>query len=284
LKSQPELAGKVPEDPKFVKTSVAMDALVIKTLDARYYLVRWDAQPQVMPAEEALQSIESMAQSSPEKAFTYLKPGGVPLQVLSSPDMARNAHFENGRLLTLLTDEAFSEVTQQRPDSAGRVSVGHSKPYADGARHLYSGEAMIGQSQLTGIASVSMAQGALTRLVDDRYLNGGFLVDTRVIPNSLGFQADSTLHLRDPVSTLILSRPDLGRHSGWTLNRVGLDGQSLWQAHVEAERILQVFTTGEMVVFSDLPPAGDGERPARLRFEIFRLDDGTRNVITADLP
>jgi hypothetical protein len=291
-----QLAAVLPDDPKYTKVLNALEALVVKGQDARFFRVD-PASGKLEAVDEAhLASLSTEHTKTAETAFTSLDSGGRSLAASTGAGaLCRNALTDDGFWCALLTADERAKLSSWQgsiEDWEYRnwwFSMGESARMAYRGRYELTPEPNVSRNAIMlDLASVEPVNG-------DRLVMAGFLRrpgNSAVWTVSEGDESAAASSPR-PVtaqkkSHLVLHRKALGEKHPWNLMRLDRDGTVHWDRTTGLNELSQLCDGQGAVVLSGLAAtdadAPKGARPERMLFVDERTGKAAMlNIATGEL-
>ena len=253
LEANPTLAQVFPHHPDFFRISAREQSLLVKSLDAQYFILLdsgWqlklleDEKLGVteldcrlnwlrIPQERCQAERSAVWYGKAQYLFESARSKGQELWGTTISDYLHQSLRGEHAWYALLSQEERSHVTANDLHHAGR-------PTGDVARQFYQAPYHLD----TWGKELVLNLDRIEALGNDRFLKGGMLIRRDVIEE----HNDSWL-LETPPSVLVLYKTTIQKESPWELARLGLDGKILWQANSGLSVIQHYLPTNQTVVF-----------------------------------
>lgn len=226
----PEFGAFLPRERKYYKVLGRPNALTFKGADARYFQID-AASGKIAPADEAALARQSREHSkTADSAFWSLEPESVSLWSTSPSGLMWDSIIDeaSGVWYGLLSPDEHASQYWTHP----RYSMG---PTGEVARSLYRTSFTSETSRVTDELKVKLDVANITKLGNERFLQGGFLrrpnadaiwmVEDDAAQGAEGAAAKTGGGAK---SFLVLHRKLLGENSPWYISRIDTSGTVLW--------------------------------------------------------
>ncbi len=233
--ANPSLAAMLPDDRKYTKVSKALNALVIKSRDARYYKAD-PATAQLEPVDEAtLAALSTEYNKTAESAFSNLVAAGRSLAASTGPGVwCRKALVEDGLWIAFLTADERAKLSPRLGSIEDWEYHNWAFSFGESPRTAYRGRYKVTDEPNFARHAMDLDLASVEPLNDDRLLMAGFL--RRPGANQAWTLADDNAPASSRAgsdapqmkSQLVLHRKALGEKQPWHLMRMGRNGKVDW--------------------------------------------------------
>lgn len=265
----PDLAPLLPDDPKYTRVLAALDAIVLKTKDARY--VRADpATGELLPVDDgALAAISPAYTKTADSAFEYLPPSGKSLWSVSVAGLVLNSHLQDDWWYALLSASERAGLGER----VGSMEEWHLRTVStvpETAASLYRGRYTLEPKSILGRTDIKLDASSVAGVGEERFLMAGFLrrpgtFDPWTVPPTLDAQPSTP---PAAPSFIVLHRAAIGEKAPWLLTRLGADAVKHWTRDTGFTELNHVCDGGGFIVISGYTPdhRPRGHWPERLIF------------------
>lgn len=274
--ANPALAASLPDDRKYARVSKALNALVIKSRDARYYKAD-PATAKLEPVDEAtLAALSTEHTKTAESAFATLVAAGRSLAASTGPGVwCRKAFVEDGVWLALLTADERARLSPRLGSLEDWEYHNWAFSFGESPRMAFRGRYKVTPEPNFARNAMDLDLASVEPLNQDRLLMSGFLrrpggggAWTLPAEALAGSQADRSAH--QPKAQLVLHRNALGEKQPWRLMKLGWNGKVYWDRSTGLNELDELCDGDGMIVLTGLSVADadepKGARPGRMLF------------------
>ncbi|TDE11637.1 PA2928 family protein [Dyadobacter psychrotolerans] len=224
-KQNPEIAGVLPKEIAFFKVSEPNAALVIKSLDARYFQVD-ELTAKITDAEKILEGITW--RKTAEDGFTYTKQPGVYAYYNYIYGNLINSFLAGKGIWHGLLSKRQREQLFKWPGAPGQ-------PDKDGQNRYYQVRYKLDDRQ-----EIELDISTAKQTGDKSFLQGGFIKR----------KEQMVWDVPNPSSTLVMSKDILGRDGKFVIHRLGRDGKIIWSQSSDLSELDQVADGDNYIVLA----------------------------------
>ncbi len=284
--SNPSVAEVFPRDPKFFRVSARLDALMVKSLDARYFTVSSTDGTLSWLDDEKTQSedldcrLDWTRHQRPDGTVECGRVWYGKAQFLfQSAESAGKGQWE-----TVYSDY-LHQVTRDKNIWYGLLSPEERstlrpsdvtlqrRPYGDVARMLYQ----VPLRHNSKRKEWELDLGQMQKVTQTRFLRGGLLKRRDVVTKE-----EYTWRLNDPPGVLILSKPTLEEDSFWQLTRMNFQGTAAWSVSTKLAMLREILPGDRYIVMSGFPDARGSQGTIPLHLVTIRTRDGHTDFSTIE--
>jgi hypothetical protein len=291
-----QLAAVLPDDPKYTKVLNAVDALVVKGQDARFYRVD-PASGKLEAVDEArLASLSTEHTKTAETAFTSLDAGGRSLAASTGAGaLCRQALLDDGFWCALLTVDERAQLTSWQGSIEDWEYRNWWFSMGESARTAYRGQYKLTPEPNVSRNAIVLDLASVEPVNSDRLVMARFLrrPGDGAVWTLSGDAAGAAPSAPGPVaarkkSHLVLHRKALGEKHPWNLMRLDGVGRVHWDRTTGLNELSQLCDGQGAVVLSGLAAtdadAPKGARPERMLFVDERSGQAAMlNIATGEL-
>jgi len=262
----PPFASLLPDDPKYAKVIGALDAMIFKAKDARYFCIdRATGEFQVVD-ESTLAPLSPEHTKTADSAFSGLGPTGKSLRSVSVSGLIVNEVLDDGTWYALLTP-AQRESLRER---LGYIEEWNLRmgSVAETATSLFRGRYTLERERNLPRTTIRLDLASVAPVGNERLLMAGFLrrpgaAGAWTIASPPGVAGSS-----GATSYIFLHRLTIGEKGVWSLTRIGSDGTKHWTRDTGLTELNHVCDGGTSIVITGFTPDSrpKGHWPERMIF------------------